>query len=94
MPFSAAKLGLFVPLKAKSDKVSDIVNFINAGRELLEKEPETLQWYGVQFAGEEYKHHPTFAIFDTFAAEGGRGAHLSGEELLYFSPPAGLMRGK
>ncbi|KAF8501211.1 hypothetical protein JB92DRAFT_2741758 [Gautieria morchelliformis] len=69
----AATVGLLVPLEAKSDKVQAVSEFLVGGRKLVDAEPETIQWYGVKLPGDKY------AIFDTFASESGRKAHLNGK---------------
>ena len=65
-------LGLFVRLVAKEGKEQALEDFLRSGLELALSEPKTLQWYAVKF------DRRTFAIFDTFADEDGREAHLSG----------------
>jgi len=67
-----AKLGLFVRLVAKPGKERAVEEFLRSGLEIVQGEPGTLQWYAVRFDPR------TFAIFDTFAAEDGRNAHLGG----------------
>ncbi|KAJ6576719.1 hypothetical protein DFH09DRAFT_366412 [Mycena vulgaris] len=76
MPSSEVSLALFVPLIAKGDKVDDVSQFLGAGYDLVLAEEETIQWFGIK-----YTDHtpPTFAILDTFRAESGRAAHLSGK---------------
>jgi quinol monooxygenase YgiN len=46
--------------------------FLHAGAALAEAEPETLVWFAVRLAPS------TFGIFDAFADEAGRSAHLMG----------------
>ena len=67
-----------MPLPAQGGKVEDVEKFLLAGRGIVDGEPLTLQWYAVKYTEESYAKEPTFAIFDTFAAEEGRGAHLTG----------------
>ncbi|KAF7327944.1 Antibiotic biosynthesis monooxygenase [Mycena kentingensis (nom. inval.)] len=75
MPASNVSLGLWVPLNAKGDKLADVTTFLKAGYDIVvETEPETIQWYGLKFSGSD-----TFAVFDTFSTEAGRGAHLTGK---------------
>ncbi|KAJ7170859.1 hypothetical protein C8R43DRAFT_981323 [Mycena crocata] len=76
MPSSEVSLALFVPLIAKGEKINDVSQFLGAGYDLVQNEPETIQWYGVKYADHT---PPTFAIFDTFRAETGRAAHLGGK---------------
>ncbi|KAI0367854.1 hypothetical protein BV20DRAFT_1045304 [Pilatotrama ljubarskyi] len=73
---AAPKIGLLVPLHAKHDQVDAVAQFLNVGYSLTtgNQEPETLQWFAVK-----YEDQPVFAIFDTFAAESGRKAHIDGK---------------
>ncbi|KAI0631760.1 hypothetical protein C8Q77DRAFT_1128671 [Trametes polyzona] len=70
------KIGLLVPLHAKPDQVAAVADFLNVGYSLMtgNQEPETLQWFAVK-----YEDQPVYAIFDTFAAESGRKAHVDGK---------------
>lgn len=68
-----ATVGLFVPLVSKGDNAKNVEDFLQAGRKLVDNEPLTLQWYAVR-----YESGGTYAIFDTFAADEGRNAHLTG----------------
>ena len=75
----APAVGLFVPLEAQPDKAADLKGFLEKGRELIDNEPLTLQWYAVKYEGEAYASKPTYAIFDTFASEEGQKAHKEGQ---------------
>jgi len=66
------KVGLFVRLHAKPGKETELSQLLKSAQALAQEEPETATWYAVQF------DRSTFGIFDTFAAESGRQAHLSG----------------
>jgi quinol monooxygenase YgiN len=67
------KLAIWVVMESKEGKEREVEEFLQSARPLAEKEEGTLTWYALKLS-------PTkFAIFDTFAAEGGREAHLSGE---------------
>ncbi|WP_329454473.1 putative quinol monooxygenase [Streptomyces sp. NBC_01497] len=66
-------LGLLVRLEAKPGKEQALAEFLAAGRELAVAEEQTVTWYACRLSERE------FAIFDTFAAEEGRRAHLEGE---------------
>ncbi|KAI0822083.1 hypothetical protein BC628DRAFT_1390738 [Trametes gibbosa] len=70
------KLGLLVPLHAKPEQVGAVAEFLNIGYSLMtgNQEPNTLQWFAVKYEGQ-----PVYAIFDTFAAESGRKAHIDGK---------------
>ena len=67
------KLGLFVRLVAKSGKAAELAQFLHQGLELANQEQATPVWFAVQF------DPSTFAVFDAFAAETGRQAHLNGQ---------------
>ena len=66
------KVGLVVRLEAKPGKERDLAGFLRAGLPLAEAEPGTTAWFGFQLGPS------TFGIFDVFADEPGRAAHLSG----------------
>lgn len=66
------KLGLLARLKAKEGKEKIVSDFIKDAVSLAREEQETLTWYSFQI------DHNTFGIFDTFATEEGREAHLNG----------------
>src|SRR5262249_55597112 len=66
------KLALFVRLEAKPGKEKDVEAFLNSGLPLVQQEPGTLTWFAVKLGPS------TYAIFDTFANESGRQAHLTG----------------
>jgi quinol monooxygenase YgiN len=67
------KLGLFVRLRAKLGKEAELAQFLRQGYELANQEAQTPVWFAVQFDAS------TFAIFDAFADEAGRQAHLTGK---------------
>jgi quinol monooxygenase YgiN len=75
-PNSGVSLALLVPAIAKSDQVNATQNFLEGAIPLVEAEPGTIQWYGVQFTDVD---PPTFAIFDTFDSEADRNTHLNGK---------------
>jgi len=64
--------GLWVPLEAKPGKEEDVAKFLEGGQALVEDEPGTTAWFAVRLSESQ------FAIFDIFADESGRQAHLSG----------------
>jgi len=66
-------VGLWVPLEAKPGKEEDVASFLEGGRALVEEEPDTTAWFAVRLGQSE------FAIFDVFADDSGRQAHLSGK---------------
>ena len=67
------KLALLVTLQAKPGKEKEVAEFLKSALPLVEAERETNAWFALQLGPS------TFGIFDTFAAESGRDAHLSGK---------------
>lgn len=66
------KLAIVALLEAKPDKANQVAELLAGARELAVAEGQTLTWYA-------WRTGPTsFGIFDTFADEGGRKAHLEG----------------
>lgn len=65
--------GLAVKLEAKPGKEADVEAFLNSGLGLVNDEPLTVTWYAIKFS------ENTFGIFDTFAGDEGRDAHLNGK---------------
>ena len=66
------KLALFVRLKAQPGKADALRKFLEGGLELANAEAETPVWFALRFDAQ------TFGIFDAFASEQGREAHLNG----------------
>src|ERR1700722_20552513 len=66
-------IGLFVTLEARSGKEAEAEVFLKSAQPLAINEKGTLKWYAIKLGPGK------FGIFDTFASEGGRNAHLSGE---------------
>jgi quinol monooxygenase YgiN len=66
-------VALFVRLTAKPGKEETVAAFLAGAISLVEAEPATLSWYALRF------DRVTFGIFDTFADDGGRQAHLAGQ---------------
>src|SRR5690348_13017436 len=67
------KLAIWAELEAKPGKEEEVANFLKSAQPLAEKEQGTITWYAIKMGG------PKFGIFDTFADEEGREAHLTGE---------------
>jgi len=67
------KKGLALRLVAKPGKEADLEAFLNSGLALVADEPLTITWYAVKFS------ENTFGIFDTFADDEGRDAHINGK---------------
>lgn len=70
---SKVTVGLWVPLQAKPGKESELEEFLKAGQALVEEEPGTTAWFAVQMGPGR------FGIFDVFADDEGRQAHLDGK---------------
>ena len=68
-----AKFALYVPMKAKPGKESEVEAFLKQGAEMAAKESGTITWFGLKEGEGRY------AVFDTFDDEAGRDAHLNGE---------------
>jgi quinol monooxygenase YgiN len=66
------KVALFVRLDAKPGKEGDVENFLRGGLPIVQQEPATTAWFAIRMGPS------TFGIFDAFADEAGRQAHLSG----------------
>src|SRR5579859_1708386 len=66
------KVGLFVRLEAKAGKEDDVVKFLEAGLALALQETTTPLWFALRLGPS------TFGVFDAFAEESGRQAHLNG----------------
>jgi quinol monooxygenase YgiN len=66
------RVGLLVILEAKPGKEQEVESFLRGGLELVQQEPATTRWYGIRLGPSK------FGIFDTFADEAGRQAHLEG----------------
>ena len=64
---------LFVRLEAKPGKENEVAKFLRDGQGLVQQEPATTAWFGIQLGP------TTFAIFDAFPDDAGRDAHLSGK---------------
>jgi len=70
---SREAIGLLVALQARPGKEADAEAFLKSAQPLAQNEEETLKWYAIKLGPGK------FGIFDTFANEGDRNAHLSGE---------------
>ena len=66
------KLGLFVRLEANPGMEAELEEFLRSGLPLAEQEPATTAWFALRLGPS------TFGIFDAFADEAGRQAHLDG----------------
>ena len=66
------RVALFVRLQAKPGKEADVARFLESGLTLANQEATTPIWFALQLGP------ATFGIFDAFADEAGRKAHLAG----------------
>lgn len=66
-------VGLLATMTAKEGKEAEVAEFLKSAQTIVEAEPDTLCWFAVQISSN------TFGIFDVFADEQGRDAHLNGE---------------
>lgn len=67
------KLAILVQLEAKPGKEREVENFLTSALPLAQAETGTLTWYALKMGPSR------FGIFDTFADEAGRGAHVAGD---------------
>jgi quinol monooxygenase YgiN len=67
------KLAIWVQLEAKPGKEKEVEELLKSAQPLAEREAGTLTWYAIKMGPYKY------GIFDTFADENGRNAHLDGE---------------
>ncbi len=66
-------VGLLATLKAKPGKEAAVSDMLKGALALAESEEQTVSWYALQMDDN------TFGIFDSFADEAGRQAHLNGQ---------------
>ncbi|ODA66504.1 hypothetical protein A7A08_02627 [Methyloligella halotolerans] len=67
------KLALYVRLEAKPGQEAALKSFLESALPLAEEEEATPVWFALQFGPS------TFGVFDAFANEEGRQAHLEGK---------------
>lgn len=65
--------GLLALLEAKPGRGDDLADFLRQGQALAAAETGTVTWYAFKISD------TTYGIFDTFADEDGRAAHLQGQ---------------
>ena len=70
---NTVRVALLVRLEAKPGKEADVAEFLRSGLPLVQAEPATTAWFGIQLGPS------TFGIFDAFPDESGRQAHLAGK---------------
>ncbi len=66
------KYALFARLEAKPGKEADVAAFLETGLSLAQQEVTTPIWFALRLS------ESTFGIFDAFAGEADREAHLHG----------------
>jgi quinol monooxygenase YgiN len=66
-------VGVLALLEAKPGKEAEVEAFLKSGQAVVDQETDTLVWYAFRV------NDSTFGIFDAFADEQGRQAHLSGQ---------------
>lgn len=66
------KVGILARLTAKPGKEAEVASFLASALPLAEKEAKTVVWFAIRLGERE------FGIFDAFADESGRAAHLEG----------------
>ena len=66
-------LAILVMLEAKPGKTDDLEAFLKSALPMADAEPGTVSWYALKLGPR------SFGIFDTFADQAGRDAHLAGE---------------
>jgi quinol monooxygenase YgiN len=67
------QLGILAVLEAKAGKEKEVEQFLKSAATLADREQDTVSWYAIKLGPS------TFGIFDTFADQKGRDAHLKGE---------------
>ena len=70
---NTVRVALLVRLEAKPGKEADVADFLRSGLPLVQAEPATTAWFGIQLGPS------TFGIFDAFPDDSGRQAHLAGK---------------
>ncbi|HEY4057334.1 MAG TPA: antibiotic biosynthesis monooxygenase [Kofleriaceae bacterium] len=66
------KFGILALLEAKPGKETEVADLLKSALALAREEKQTVTWYAFQSGPR------SFGIYDTFADEAGRKAHLDG----------------
>jgi quinol monooxygenase YgiN len=66
-------LGILAMLEAKPGEGGELEAFLRAGRDLAVAEEGTVTWYAFKISDTSY------GIFDTFATDDARTAHINGQ---------------
>jgi len=69
----AVKEAIWVALEAKPGKEKELETFLSGALPIVQAEPATITWYAIRMGPGK------FGIFDTFADDAGREAHLQGK---------------
>jgi quinol monooxygenase YgiN len=67
------KLGFLVRIEAKPEHAEEVAEMLAGAAKMAEQEGNTVTWYSYRLDA------TTFGVFDTFADEAGRTAHLHGQ---------------
>jgi quinol monooxygenase YgiN len=67
------KVGIVALLEARPGKESTLADLLRSAQALAVQESQTVTWYAFQSGPH------SFGIFDTFADDAGRTAHLQGQ---------------
>ena len=78
-------VALMVRLEAKAGKEKEVSAFLRGALPLVEEEPQTIVWLGIQTGPS------SFAIVDAFPDEEGRQAHLAGAVAAALTENAGAL---
>lgn len=70
---SQANLAILVSIEAKPAHAADVESLLKSAIDLANEEAGTTTWYAFKLT------ETRFGIFDTFAGEEGRQAHLAGD---------------
>ena len=68
-----SRVSIWAQLEAKPGKEKELEAFLQSAQPLAEAEKQTISWYAIKMGPGKY------GIFDTFADDAGRNAHLNGE---------------
>lgn len=68
-----SRVAIWAQLEAKPGREKEVEEFLKSAQPLAEREAGTLSWYAIKTGPGKY------GIFDTFADDKGRDAHLNGE---------------
>jgi hypothetical protein len=74
-------LGILALLEARPGKGGELADFLEAGRKMAVAEGGTVTWYAFEISDTSY------GIFDTFATDDARAAHINGQILRCREPP-------